>query len=85
MTLNRITLTLTTLIAALFALLLIAAMTGTASPANAGTGGSNGTSAFTPWQHAAAHPAYARAMFREHHMCDEVRHPAMSNAPALRP
>jgi hypothetical protein len=83
MTLNRITLTLTTLIAALFALLLLAALTGAASPANAGTGGSSGTSSFTPWHHAAAHPTYAKAMFRVHHMCDEMHHPAMK--PALKP
>ena len=83
MTLNRITLTLTTLIAAQFALLLIAAMTGAASPANAGTGTSDGTSSFTPWHHAAAHPTYAKAMYRAHPMCDRIHHPAMK--PALKP
>lgn len=86
MTMNRITFTLTSLIAAMFALLLVAAMVGSASPARADTGRGTGTSAMMLW-HAArsTQPMYARPVYREHHMCDEVRHPAMKNAPALKP
>ncbi len=89
MTQTRITLTLTTLIAALFALLLIAALVGgTASPADADASRSSGGGlhASLPWDKAAdTRPMYARTVYREHHMCDEVRHPAKNNAPALKP
>jgi len=87
MTLNRITVTLTTLIAAMFALLLIAAFVGAAGPAagSSGSGFTGGTASMMPWHKAApAHPEYARTIYREHHMCDEVHHKAIKS-PAVSP
>ncbi len=86
MTFNRITVTLTTLIAAMFALLLIAALVGSSGRAEGTTGGyTDGSSALVPWHKAApAHPEYSRIIYREHHMCDEIHH-KMIKSPAVNP
>jgi hypothetical protein len=86
MTLNRITITLTSLIAVMFALLLMAALVGAAGPASGATnrGFHDGSGAFVAWRVAPAHPEYARVVYREHHMCDEVHHKAIQS-PAVSP
>jgi hypothetical protein len=86
MTSSRIAVTLTTLIAAMFALLLIAALVGSGGRAEGTTGGfSDGSSALVPWHKAApAHPQYARTVYREHHMCDKV-HQRATKSPDLNP
>ena len=86
MTSTRLAVTLTTLIAAMFALLLVAALLGSGGRAEGTTGGfTHGGSALVPWHKAAAaHPGYSRTVFRDHHMCDEVHHKAIK-APAVNP
>ena len=86
MTSTRIAVTLTTLIAAMFALLLVAALVSSGGRAEGNTGGfTDGSSALAPWHKAApAHPEYARTVYREHHMCDEIHHKAIKS-PAVNP
>ena len=86
MTSTRLAVTLTTLIAAMFALLLVAALVGSGGRAEGTTGGfSDGSSALVPWHKAApAHPEYSRTVYRDHHMCDQVHHKAIK-APAVNP
>ena len=87
MTSTRLAVTLTTLIAAMFALLLVAALVGASGRAEGSTGGgfTDGSSALVPWHKAApAHPEYSRTVYRDHHMCDEVHHKAIK-APAVNP
>ena len=84
---HRITLTLTTLLAAMFALLAIAAAVGSAggSTGSSGiSGGSGGTSALLPWQHAKSAPVYAKVVYHPHQMCDEIHHKAIQS-PAVNP
>ena len=81
MTLNRMSLTLTVLVVFLFAALIFAAMAGAStSPSPTTTTDSN---SFVPWHKAKPQPMYAKVTYREHHMCDEVRHPAMKQSPKL--
>ena len=86
MTSTRLAATMTTLIAAMFALLLVAALVGSGGRAEGTAGGfTDDSSALVPWHKAApAHPEYSRTVYREHHMCDEVRHKAIK-APAVNP
>jgi hypothetical protein len=86
MTSTRFAVTLTTLIAAMFALLLLAALVSGGGRAEGTPGGfTDGSSALVPWHKAApVHPEYSRTVYREHHMCDEVHHKAIKS-PAVNP
>jgi hypothetical protein len=84
MTSSRIAVTLTTLIAAMFALLLVAALVGSGGRAEGTPGGfSDGSSSLVPW-HKVAEPVYAKPVYRPHHMCDEIHHKAIQS-PAVNP
>ena len=80
---HRITLTLTTLLAAMFALLAIAAAVGSSGSSTGNTGGSGGTSALLPWHQAVAKPDF-KVVYHPHQMCDELRHKA-TKSPAVNP
>jgi hypothetical protein len=81
---HRITLTLTTLLAAMFALLAIAAAVGSSGGSTGNSGGSGGTSGLLPWHQAKPAPVYAKVVYHPHQMCDELRHKA-TKSPAVNP